>query len=244
MTAARTALPTTRLLRRRRAWSGWWMGLLVAIAANLAVIAVLVRISHVVHPTQPAPNVVQRINEVEPPPPDEPEPLETPSEEPEEAPPPLALALPALDLAVPTTETAFSLPSLPISDQPVELPAYLPAFSAVASDATPGIAAPQAIAGATLAFDEPPVLAAGFDLQRFYPRQARLRGVEGDTVLRFEIAADGSITRTTVVSSTPNGVFEQAAERLARSLRFTPAKRGGVAVPSLLTQHIVWKLER
>jgi protein TonB len=242
--AGRAGLPTTRLQRRQRARAGWWVGALVAVTANLAIVAVLVRISNLRHEAPPAPSLVQRITAVEPPPPDEPEPLPEPSEEPAEAPAQLTMELPALDLAAPSLDAPFVLPSLPISDQPLELPSYLPAFSAVASAPSPGVAAPSAIANAPIAFDEAPVLISGFDLQRFYPRQARARRVQGETMLRFDISAEGVVTRVTVLSSTPPGVFEQAAERLGRSLRFTPAKRAGRPVPSVFTQPVVWNLER
>lgn len=246
-THARAPLPTTRLVRHRRAWSGWWMGLLVAVGANLGVIAVLVKISHLEHDTPPGPDALQSITQVEPEPEDEPEPEPEemqPQEPTDEPPPQLTLAIPALDLAAPSSDSDFSLPSLPVTDKPVELAPYVPAFSAVSSEGAPGVAAPQAVQGAPLGFDEQPELASAFDLKRFFPRQAKMRGVEGESVVRFELDKTGAVLRATVLSSTPNGVFEQAAERLARSLRFRPAKRAGVPVACTYDQRIYWKLER
>lgn len=93
------------------------------------------------------------------------------------------------------------------------------------------------------AFDTPAQREGTFDLDRYYPRSARLRAITGSTRLRLTISAEGRVVAVEVLESTPAGVFEHAAERLAGNLRFRPATAAGVAVPSTQDTTITWTMK-
>jgi periplasmic protein TonB len=154
--------------------------------------------------------------------------------------PAVAIALPRIELPPVATGAPLALPVLPTvaTAQPVALPAI------VAGTATGTASALAPDPTAMWRVDEPPVLVNGFDLERFYPRQARLRGIEGTTVLRLEIANDGSVTASSVLSSDPAEIFDAAAKALARSLHFTPARNRGAPVACAITQSVAWRLPR
>jgi len=68
-----------------------------------------------------------------------------------------------------------------------------------------------------------------------YPAQALAARTRGTVRLRLMIDHRGELTRAEVVSSTPAGVFEEAALKAVRALRFRPAVRNGVPVGSIKT---------
>jgi protein TonB len=147
------------------------------------------------------------------------------------APAPTMAALPPLDLPDLPGPTVAALVGPPTSGLP---PVTLPGLSVPAV-----ISAPVAPLGPT---DEPPTLLGGFDLERFYPREARLRGIGGESRVELELDAEGMISRIVLRDSTPPGVFDVAARRLAQSLRYRPARRDGQAVATLTTVVIRWNL--
>lgn len=81
------------------------------------------------------------------------------------------------------------------------------------------------------------------DLSLYYPYRARLRGITGTTRLRLQVGADGRVGAVEVLSSAPAGVFEAAAGRVGRSLRFRPALKRGEAAASSVELSLVWRLE-
>jgi TonB family protein len=148
--------------------------------------------------------------------------------------------LPRLELPTQASGAPLPLPVLPALDlaRPVDLTvAAVGLPSGSAGDLAP-------VADAQEVVDEPPVLINGFDLERFYPRTARLRGVEGSSTLRLELSADGRVIACIVTASDPAGVFENAAAALGRSLRFTPARMRGSPVPCAINQTIAWRLPK
>lgn len=233
-------LPKTRLMRRRTG-SGWRSGALVALAVNLLVVVVLVHVTRIRHEPAVAPAMAMRMNRVEPPPPSPTDEIaeETHSSA-EIAPTTPALPMPPLDFAM-SGDAAVQLPVMPAADQPLELPIGIPAFTTELPVGAGNLAMPPAMAGD---IDERAQLSMTFDLERYYPRAAKIRGIEGESTVRLVLGADGKVISCTLISSTPPGVFEQAAERLCKSLRFRPAKKAGVAVSSTVTQHIAWKLKK
>ena len=66
-----------------------------------------------------------------------------------------------------------------------------------------------------------------------YAPEARASAVEGTVVLRAVFSAGGRVTNIRVMSGLPHGLTESAVEA-ARRIRFSPAVKGGRAVP----QHI------
>ena len=228
-------LPRTQTFRRRRPLAAWWAAAGIAIAVNLGLVVVLSQISHLHVPPPEAPEVVHTIRQVEPeitpPPPQTPE---QPPEMPEE----VSLALPPLDLAPPTPDAPV-LPDSPSLDVNYDLPVSFPDFTIAKPNAT-GVESPTPGFGEP---DQPAEMESAFDLERHYPRSARLRGITGRSRMRITIDATGVVTDVVVYDGTPAGVFEQATERLARGLRYRPAKRDGKPVVSVKELLIDWTLK-
>lgn len=236
--AAARLLPRTRTFQRQRPWTAWWAATIIAIVVNLGVVLVLSQISNLHVPLPEAPLSLRTIRQVEPelppPPPERPDsPAELLSE-------PLAVALPTLDLPAAPNPLVLALPDLPNLDATLDLPLVIPAFTTVGPATTPDVAT----AGLSLGEpDQPAELESTFDLERFYPRSARLRGIAGRSRLRITIAASGAVTEAVVVEATPAGVFEQATTQLGRSLRFRPAQQDGKPVASTKDLIIDWTLK-
>ncbi len=158
------------------------------------------------------------------------------------APPPprIALAAPRLHAEQPI------LPSVAIPD--TAFPHVVPRITRTAMEpATTAVGPPAPPAKKPAArHPEPgrgPVLIRPPDMESFYPLRARRRGITGETRFRITIDREGTVTDVDILQSTPAGVFDEAARRLARSLRFRPALRGGRAVRCRVTSNFVWKLE-
>jgi len=236
--AAARLLPRTRTFQRRRPWAAWWAAAGIAIVVNLGLVIVLSQISNLHVPTPEAPLTVRTIRQVEPETP--PPPPETQERPPEPLDEPFAIALPTLELPAVPHHSTLMLPDVPNLDATFDLPLSIPAFTAVGPVSTPD--AP--IGALTLGEpDQPAELSSTFDLERFYPRSARLRGITGRSRMRITISATGVVTDVVVYESTPPGVFEQATERLGRSLPYRPAKRDGKAVADTKDLIIDWTLK-
>jgi len=151
-----------------------------------------------------------------------------------------ALPMPAIVLSPLATGAVLNLPELPVLDiaRPVTMPTVMAALPAGNS----GAVAP--VADASELVDEPPVLINGFDLERFYPRNARLRGIEGVSSMRLELGLDGKVTASSIVVSDPPGVFDSAARALCKTLHYTPARTRGAPVACAITLSVEWRLPR
>lgn len=68
-------------------------------------------------------------------------------------------------------------------------------------------------------------------LAREYPPQLRDAGVGGTVTVWMFVDAAGSVTEARVASGSGHPPLDSAAMRVARDLEFTPARRGGSAVP-------------
>jgi TonB family protein len=241
MAIATRHLPRTRSFQRRRTWTAWWAAAIIAVTVNLGLVMVLSQVSHLHVPLPEPPLSVRTLRQVEPDPPSSPpEPLIR--EVPQKNPPPLAVALPALDLPAPITPA----PNLPVPDlthleRPLDLPLAVPAFAALSSDAPVLDNATQWPRPAAL--DEPAQLESTFDLERFYPRLARVRGINGQTHVRLTILEDGRVLTAHIYRSTPPGVFEQATRDLALSLKFRPGRIAGKPVSSTKDLIIDWTIK-
>ena len=234
-------LPRTRMFHRRRPLTAWWIAVGIAVLTNLALIVVLSQISNLRQPLPAAPLTVRTLRQVEPetppPPLPPPETLEQPTEEIQAQP---VLALPALELPSESTPMALTLPDMPKLAVSLDLPLNIPAFSAAKPSASTDTATLWPGPGKP---DQSAQLQSTFDLERFYPRSARLRGVVGQCRVRLTIIEDGSVLSVAIFESTPAGVFEQATRELARSLRFHPALVDGKAVASTKDLIIDWTLK-
>jgi len=225
-TASTAAMPETATTRSRA--RGWTIGLALALLVNAGVPLLLSHLSHR-RPLSAAPLATRRVvaQPLQPAPTAQPRSSEPAAAQIE------AVVLPALDLPSLSREVAaIALPPITagagFGNLPMEIP-EIPAVSAASIGAS---------------YDEPPQRLSDLDLNRFYPRAARLRGTTGETVIRLSIANDGTVGAVEVLRSTPPGIFEKAAQELGRAQRFLAARKDGKAVASTPTMTIVWTLER
>ncbi len=75
-----------------------------------------------------------------------------------------------------------------------------------------------------------------------YPRVARQRGWQGTSVLEARIDVNGHVAELRVLESSGFAVLDRAALEAVRSWLFAPARRGELALESLVEVPIVWRL--
>lgn len=234
------ALPRSRACRRQRPLWQWWLLVAIAVVVNLAIVLALGQISRFAHPAPPPPLALHRLHRAAPePPPPAPEQLrESAASQVENIVP---MALPSL--ALPSLSASpLILPALGNPTADVDLPMSIPAFAAVGPTIDAAVAPAAGLASGPLAFDTPAQRDGTFDLDRFYPRTARSRGITGTSRIRSHIDASGRVTAVDVLESRPPGVFDQAAERLGRAQRYRPAERAGTPLPTILDTTINWTI--
>jgi TonB family protein len=185
------------------------------------------------------------------------EPQETDLSEAEAAPQPLALE-PPIEPPLP----ALPQPEIPAPDMPLDapLPVEVPAAAFtgvplyVAEAAGPSPIGPGAIrprptprvvrpATRSVGATRGAVMLQPPDLSDYYPRRALLRGITGRTTIRLTIDEAGRAGDVQVVESEPAGVFDHAAGRVGRSLRFRPALRNNRPVRTTVSLKLIWRLE-
>lgn len=76
-----------------------------------------------------------------------------------------------------------------------------------------------------------------------YPFRARQRGLVGEVTVRFLVDVDGSVSRLTILSATPEGVFEEAVREAVPRWRFEPGTLEGEAVASWVVTSVVFDLD-
>lgn len=76
-----------------------------------------------------------------------------------------------------------------------------------------------------------------------FPAALKAQGVEGDVVVRVDIAVSGQVTNVTIVQSSGHAAFDDAAKRAASSEHFAPATRDGTPVPFTLTYSYHFRIE-
>lgn len=78
-----------------------------------------------------------------------------------------------------------------------------------------------------------------------YPRRARARGQEGYVLVEFTIGVNGHVKDAVVISSSPKGVFDEAALKAVRDFRYRPRSVDGETVEVTGVQNkIVFKLNK
>jgi len=108
--------------------------------------------------------------------------------------------------------------------EPAPVSAPPPVVAEVASAET-SVAAPPPVAVALVPGPAPAPLAAlrgGYQRRPRYPHGARLRGVEGTTLLRVWVAPSGSVGTVEVERSAGDGDLDHAAADAVRDWRFEP----------------------
>lgn len=76
-----------------------------------------------------------------------------------------------------------------------------------------------------------------------YPPLLRAQGVEGEVLVRVSIDARGRVRSVSVLRGSGHAAFDEAARTAALQERFSPAKRGGVAVPFTLSYTYRFRLD-
>ncbi|MEF8942563.1 MAG: TonB family protein [Desulfohalobiaceae bacterium] len=69
-------------------------------------------------------------------------------------------------------------------------------------------------------------------IQPGYPHRARQRDITGKVVLKFLVDRDGEVSKVSVVSAEPEGVFEDSAVSAVKKWRFEPGRVDGDPVPT------------
>ena len=75
-----------------------------------------------------------------------------------------------------------------------------------------------------------------------YPYKARQRNIEGVVEVRFLVGADGSISNISIISSDPQGLFDDAVMKTIPNWRFRPGVLDGQAVPSWVVTAVEFRL--
>ena len=117
--------------------------------------------------------------------------------------------------------------------------ASVSAAAPVARVPSPAAAAPAATIGA----DWRASLAAWLQAHRHYPDQARQRGDEGRTVIRFTVARDGRVLGYTLVSSSGSASLDEAAEAMFRNAQLPPFPASMAESQVTVTVPIRFRLE-
>lgn len=89
--------------------------------------------------------------------------------------------------------------------------------------------------------DQPPRAIRTFPPQ--YPYLARRDSIEGRVVLKFVVDTDGIAKEAKVETSTPEGIFEDAALKALGRYRFKPAIKDGKAVLCVVRLPISFRLD-
>ena len=206
--------------------------LIVSVVFNFGIIAGLGSL-HAQDPmADPTPQTIVPMSIVEPPPPPPPTEQEDQSTN---SLPAQASALPPLELPPSTGNMgAIEVPQTNTDEFGWALDLSMPSFSGK------GAAALQQNIGREASSA---ILLYQPDLANFYPGRARRAQITGKTKLTIELSAKGEVTKVIIISSTPEGVFERAARRAAKRLRYKPSVRNGRPQSSKVSMEFIWKLD-
>lgn len=84
----------------------------------------------------------------------------------------------------------------------------------------------------------------GYQMKPSYPESARRAGIEGTSLLRFEITEGGMVSKITVEKSAGHEELDRAAIAAVQKWRFEPARRGAQAVAVWVTLPVRFDLKR
>ncbi len=84
----------------------------------------------------------------------------------------------------------------------------------------------------------------GYQMKPVYPESARRAGIEGTSLLRFEINEQGMVSKVTVEKSAGHDELDRAAVAAIQRWRFEPARRGSQAVAVWVTLPIRFELKK
>jgi periplasmic protein TonB len=81
-------------------------------------------------------------------------------------------------------------------------------------------------------------------LSPVYPQRALARRITGAVVSEFIVAVDGTPQEVKIITSMPNGVFDEAAIRAIEHWRFVPGRKNGSAVATRVRQKVDFMLNQ
>lgn len=76
-----------------------------------------------------------------------------------------------------------------------------------------------------------------------YPQSARARGLEGSVLLEFTVSERGQVSDIRILSSKPEGIFDQVAIEAIKKWTFSPGITNGQAVVSKIKQKVNFELD-
>jgi protein TonB len=85
--------------------------------------------------------------------------------------------------------------------------------------------------------------AGGYQTQPRYPDSARRQGIEGETLLRFQVLTSGRVAAVTVAQSAGHADLDRAAADAVKTWLFEPARRGKEAVAVWVTLPVRFRLQ-
>jgi len=176
--------------------------------------------------TPPRPIKPPRPQVVEPPPTTAPPPIPPAPAPRVESPPPAAVAAEPSAPADPSPRRRSEAGGAAVETAPGDGP-----FRSGPATPAPSPAPPSPPAAtARVAPDAPPTQFArptgGYQVKPSYPASARRLGIEGTTLLRVYVAADGQVTDVQVDTSAGHPDLDRAATDAVRRWRFEPGRRG------------------
>ncbi len=75
-----------------------------------------------------------------------------------------------------------------------------------------------------------------------YPKEAQLRGLEGEVVISLDLSADGRVVKAKLHKSSGHDILDDSALRFAEALEFVPARQGTTPVPANVLLPIRYRL--
>jgi protein TonB len=76
-----------------------------------------------------------------------------------------------------------------------------------------------------------------------YPSTLKAQGLEGDVQVRVSLDTSGKVIQVTILKSSGQEAFDEAARKAALAESFTPATRDGTAVPFTLSYSYRFRIE-
>jgi protein TonB len=76
-----------------------------------------------------------------------------------------------------------------------------------------------------------------------YPQEARLKGYEGEVILKVEVLADGRVGQIEVKNSSGFEVLDRSALATVKQWKFVPAKQGEKNIPLWVNIPIKFQLQ-
>lgn len=84
----------------------------------------------------------------------------------------------------------------------------------------------------------------GYQVQPVYPTSARQLGIQGTSLLRVHVAADGHVTEVVVSRSAGHPDMDQAATAAVRQWRFEPGRRGDEPVAMWVVLPVEFRISK